>query len=102
MGDLLGRATVRRLLLVIFVLCVTINITEPHRPEIDMTYLARAYKIAKELEAAGKSDAAKMAWQAHGFFDTAADFRLIRNQHPVAKSAHGKGKRLLAKAEACL
>ncbi len=67
-----------------------------------MTYLANAYRLAKQAEALGNQDAARMAWQAHGFFDTAADFRKIRNQHPVAKAAHAKGVRLFRKAEAML
>ena len=67
-----------------------------------MTYLDAAYRLAKQAEAMGKTEAARLAWQAHGFFDTAADFRKIRNQHPMAKNAHGKGKRLLAKAEALI
>ena len=67
-----------------------------------MTYLNDAYILAKQAEELGKQEAARLAWQAHGFFATAADFRKIRNQHPVAKSAHGKGKRLLTKAERLL
>ena len=64
-----------------------------------MTYLSDAYRLAKQAEETGNQDAALLAWQAHGFFATAADFRKIRNQHPIAKNAHAKGKRLLAKAK---
>lgn len=67
-----------------------------------MTYLDAAYRLAKQAEALGKTEAASLAWQAHGFFETAADFRKIRNQHPVAKSAHWKGKLLLDKAESLI
>ena len=67
-----------------------------------MTYLSDAYRLAKQAEALGNLEAACLAWQAHGFFSTAADFRKIRNQHPIAKSAHAKGKRLLAKADALI
>ena len=67
-----------------------------------MTYLSDAYRLAKQAEALGKTEAASLAWQAHGFFETASFFRRVRNQHPVAKSAHGKGKRLLAKAESLI
>lgn len=67
-----------------------------------MTYLSDSFRLAKQAEAMGKTEAACLAWKAHGFFATAADFRKIRNQHPVAKSSHGKGVRLLKKAKSLI
>lgn len=50
----------------------------------------------------GDDEARELARRAYDEFDRARDFRAIRNQHPMAKSAHAKGMRLLRKASARL
>ena len=67
-----------------------------------MTAIEKALALMDKAAAKGNSEARELARQAWDEFDRARDFRKIRNQHPIAKSAHAKGARLLRKAEAAM
>ena len=67
-----------------------------------MTAIEKALHAMDEAARHGNDEARDLARRAWDEFDRARDFRKIRNQHPVAKSAHAKGARLLRKAESAL
>ena len=67
-----------------------------------MAAIEKALALMDKAEAKGNSEARELARRAWDEFDRARDFRKIRNQHPIAKSAHAKGSRLLRKAEAAM